>query len=60
MIDLIERIFTIKTEEAFNKCALDVFTFQREHVPVYQSFFKILNPQIQQNNKKFLIYQKNF
>lgn len=43
MIDLIERIFTIKTEEAFNKCALDVFAFQREHVPVYQSYLSLVN-----------------
>lgn len=43
MDDLIERIFTIKTEEAFNKCALDVFAFQREHVPIYQSYLSLVN-----------------
>ena len=42
MNDLIERIFTIKTEEAFNKCALDVFAFQREHVPVYHSYLSLV------------------
>jgi phenylacetate-coenzyme A ligase PaaK-like adenylate-forming protein len=40
---LINRIFAIQTEEEFNQCALDVFQFQKEHVPVYKTFLELIN-----------------
>ena len=43
MNDLIERIFTIKTEEDFNGCALEVYAYQRKNVAVYQSYLSFIN-----------------
>lgn len=43
MNDLIERIFTIKTEEDFNRCALEMYDYQRNNVPVYQSYLSHIN-----------------
>ena len=38
MESLVNSIFSIKTAEDFNACALDVFHFQYENVPVYREF----------------------
>lgn len=43
MNDLIEQIFTIKTEEDFNRCALEVYAYQRKNVTVYQSYLSLIN-----------------
>ncbi|AEA42823.1 acyltransferase [Fluviicola taffensis] len=43
MQDLINRVFSIQTEEEFNQCALEVFHFQKEHVPVYKTFLELIN-----------------
>jgi len=43
MQGLVDRIFTIQTEEDFNQCALEVFRFQKEHVPVYRTFLELIN-----------------
>ncbi|MNK24796.1 Acyl-protein synthetase, LuxE [compost metagenome] len=43
MQELIDRIFSIRTEADFNACALAVFQFQKEHVPVYKTFVELLN-----------------
>lgn len=40
---LIDRIFSIRTEQDFNDCALEVFRFQREHVSVYKTFVQLIN-----------------
>lgn len=40
---LVDRIFSIQTEEEFNQCALEVFRFQKEHVPVYRTFLELIN-----------------
>jgi hypothetical protein len=40
---LIDRIFSIQTEADFNSCALDVYRFQKEHVPVYKTFLELIN-----------------
>ena len=42
MEELIERIFSIDSETAFEACALDVFRYQVEHVPVYRQFATLL------------------
>lgn len=39
---LIERIFSISSEAEFEACALAVFRYQREHVPVYKQFVNLL------------------
>lgn len=41
MQELIDRIFSIQTEADFNTCALEVFRFQREHVPVYKTYLEL-------------------
>ncbi len=43
MQELIDRIFSIQTEAEFNRCALEVFHFQKIHVPVYRTFLKGVN-----------------
>lgn len=43
MQGLINRIFSIQTEQDFNQCALDVFHFQKEHVAVYKTFLELIN-----------------
>lgn len=43
MQGLINRIFSIQTEQDFNQCALEVFRFQKEHVPVYRTFLELIN-----------------
>lgn len=43
MKELIDRIFSIETEDQFNTCALEVFEFQYQHVPVYTEFVHTLN-----------------
>lgn len=40
---LIDRIFSIQTEQEFNACALEVYHFQKEHVPVYKTFLELIN-----------------
>ena len=42
MESLVNRIFSIETTEDFNACALDVFHFQYENVPVYREFVDTL------------------
>lgn len=42
MKSLIDRIFSIKTEEEFNACALEVFAFQYENVNIYREFVDTL------------------
>lgn len=39
-MNLIERIFSIQDEQAFNECCLDVYAFQKENVQVYSDFLK--------------------
>lgn len=43
MQGLINRIFSIRTEEDFNQCALEVFRFQKEHVPVYKTYLELIH-----------------
>jgi phenylacetate-coenzyme A ligase PaaK-like adenylate-forming protein len=43
MQELIDRIFSIQTEQDFNRCALEVFRFQKEHVPVYKTYLELIN-----------------
>lgn len=43
MQELIDRIFSIRTEADFNQCALEVFRYQRAHVPVYKTFVDLIN-----------------
>lgn len=38
MEELINRIFSIRTEEEFNVLALEIYRFQREKVPVYKKY----------------------
>lgn len=40
---LVDRIFSIETEEQFNSCALEVFDFQCKNIPVYAEFVNTLN-----------------
>ena len=42
MQELVDRIFSIRTEEEFNQCALEVFHFQKKHVPVYKTFLELI------------------
>lgn len=42
MKELIDRIFSIGTASEFEECAMDVYRFQREHVPVYAEFVRLL------------------
>jgi phenylacetate-coenzyme A ligase PaaK-like adenylate-forming protein len=39
---LIDRIFSIETDADFESCALEVYRYQREHVPVYKQFVDLL------------------
>jgi hypothetical protein len=39
-MNLIERIFSIQDEKAFNDCCLEVYAFQKENVQVYADFLK--------------------
>lgn len=41
MQELIDRIFSIQTEAEFNTCALEVFRFQKEQVPVYRTYLEL-------------------
>lgn len=43
MQGLVDGIFSIQTEQDFNLCALEVYHFQKEHVPVYKTFLSLLN-----------------
>lgn len=43
MQGLIDRIFSIQTEQDFNQCALEVFHFQKEHVAVYKTFLELIH-----------------
>lgn len=43
MQGLINRIFSIRTEADFNQCALEVFHFQKEHVPVYKTYLELIH-----------------
>lgn len=40
---LIDRIFSIQTASDFNRCALEVYHFQKEHIPVYKMFLDLIN-----------------
>lgn len=42
MQQLIDRIFSIRTQAEFDQLALEVYRFQREHVPVYKQFVDLL------------------
>ncbi|MES2556154.1 MAG: acyl transferase [Bacteroidota bacterium] len=42
MQQLIDRIFSIQTPAEFDQVALEVYRFQREHVPVYKQFVDLL------------------
>lgn len=42
MQQLIDRIFSIQSDADFAQCALDVYRFQREQVPVYKQFVDLL------------------
>ncbi len=42
-MNLIDRIFSIKTESDFNELCLEIYAFQRENVAVYRSFLKTIN-----------------
>lgn len=42
MQQLIDRIFAIQSDADFAQCALDVYRFQREHVPIYKQFVDLL------------------
>ena len=42
MEKLINRIFAISDQHDFEQCALDVYRYQREHVPVYRQFVELL------------------
>ena len=39
-----QAIFSIRTEEDFNRLAIDIFRFQMEHAPVYARFVQLLHP----------------
>lgn len=39
---LINRIFSIKDQNDFDECALEVYRYQRKHVPVYRRFVELL------------------
>lgn len=39
---LLNRIFSIDSEAAFEECALDVFQYQLKHQPVYRNFVELL------------------
>ncbi len=43
MQGLVDRIFSIQTEQDFNRCALEVFRFQKEQVSVYKTFLELIN-----------------
>lgn len=43
MKSLIDRIFDIHDEASFNRCALDVYDFQVEHVALYREYIAHLN-----------------
>lgn len=43
MEDLSSRIFALRTEDEFNSLALEVYRFQREHVPVYKEYVETIN-----------------
>lgn len=43
MQELIERIFSIRTEADFNTCALEVYRFQKAHVPVYRTYLELIH-----------------
>lgn len=43
MKTLVDRIFSIQTEQDFNDCALEVYRFQKEHVPVYKTFLELID-----------------
>ena len=43
MHGIIDRIFSIQTESDFNRCALEVFRFQKERVPVYKTFLELID-----------------
>ncbi|MDF3027692.1 MAG: acyl-protein synthetase, LuxE [Fluviicola sp.] len=43
MQGLVDRIFSIQTEQDFNHCALEVFHFQKDQVPVYKTFLELIN-----------------
>jgi hypothetical protein len=40
---LTDRIFSIRNEDEFNQCALEVFTFQYENTEVYRKYVDTLN-----------------
>jgi len=40
--ELINRIFSIQSDADFECCALDVYRYQREHIPVYNQFVTLL------------------
>lgn len=40
--NLIDRIFSIQNDVDFEQCALEVYTFQRQYVPVYKYFVDLL------------------
>lgn len=43
MQGLINRIFSIQSEQDFNQCAMEVYRFQKESVPVYKTFVELIN-----------------
>lgn len=42
-MELIEKIFSIDSKEAFQNVALEVFDYQVKHIPVYRDFVKALD-----------------
>lgn len=40
---LLDRIFSISSEEEFNEVALEVYRYQREYVPVYREYLSGIN-----------------
>lgn len=43
MQDLVNQIFSIQSEDDFNRCALEVYHFQKNQVAVYSDYISLLN-----------------
>jgi hypothetical protein len=41
-VELIDRIFSLHSDADFDACALEVYRFQRQHIPVYREFVDLL------------------
>ncbi len=46
MNDFLKPIFLIRDESNFNECALKLFRYQAEHVPVYKEYIRLLKKDI--------------